>query len=290
MKGKNDTNSNLLKDYKKEIKKYIKFIPVNFIVYIVDICVFISLFTLFIVNRFFESDYISWSIIALCLYTMFRFSFLNWFQKNKYYKKIVVYNFKEKVGDGEMLIQREVSYNSINFWIIIIIINLSTAFFANYEVATFLSNVKIMLALTNTALNMLLLPSFLFSFQQIGQIDKNVASNYHNLLKDQFFSNKSLFDDVEFEDYYLHLKFKKNNLVSRNGLFIYINKDDVKVKDQQGLVNINKKILKIYKELWESYYHFLEEKSDIKVSKSRLHTQYWIERIYDHIFEDFFNL
>ncbi|AKU79709.1 hypothetical protein [Spiroplasma turonicum] len=286
MKKKNS----LLKDYKKTIKNYIKFLPLNFFVYILDLLVFASLVSIFITNRLVEIESLSWVIISLCLYTIFRFSFLNWFQKNKYYKKILVYDFQGKVGDGDMVLKREVSYNSISFWVVLIVINLSTAVIVNYEVSTFLTNQKYMLAITNTSLNMLLLPSFLSSFQQIGQIDKSVASNYINLVKDQYFSNKDLFENCEFEDNYLNLKFTKSDLTSKNGLFIFVDKDIFNQADIAELYEINKTILNTYKNIWENYYTFLKKKNEIKVSKVKLQTQYWIERIYDHIFIDFFNV
>ncbi|AKX34096.1 hypothetical protein SLITO_v1c04430 [Spiroplasma litorale] len=285
-----EKKENLFKDYKKIIRKYVKFIPLVYMVFIIDVLVFYCLVALFITNRIIEKDFLSWAIIAACLYTIFRFSFVNWFQKNKYYKKIVVFDFKDSVAGQGRIIKREICFNSINFWVILVIINFTTAIFVNYEVSTFLTNQKIMLAVTNTSLNMLLLPSFISTFQKIGQTDKNVASNYINLVKDQYFSNKSLFENVEFEKNFLNLKFTKNDLVSKNGIFVLINKDDLKQKEIDNMKKINDVILKNYREIWESYYKFLKEKNNIKVSKLKMHSQYWIERIYDHIFIDFFDV
>ncbi|QIA75857.1 hypothetical protein [Spiroplasma citri] len=60
-------------------------------------------------------------------------------------------------------------------------------------------------------LNVMLIPSFLNSFQKLTQSDKQVESNYNNLIKNQYFSNESLFKDAKFVENYLNVEFKKIN-------------------------------------------------------------------------------
>nr|CAI93829.1 hypothetical protein [Spiroplasma citri] len=138
-------------------------------------------------------------------------------------------------------------------------------------------------------LNVMLIPSFLNSFQKLTQSDKQVESNY-NLIKNQYFSNESLFKDAKFVENYLNVEFKKNKLTSKKGLFIFINSKDLNEKDVLEIKKINEKILNEYSNLWSNYYELLEQNSVMKFSSKRNKRLFWIERIYDHIFLDFFKL
>ncbi|QED25663.1 hypothetical protein GL982_10615 (plasmid) [Spiroplasma citri] len=139
-------------------------------------------------------------------------------------------------------------------------------------------------------LNVMLIPSFLNSFQKLTQSDKQVESNYNNLIKNQYFSNESLFKDAKFVENYLNVEFKKNKLTSKKGLFIFINSKDLNEKDVLEIKKINEKILNEYSNLWSNYYELLEQNSVMKFSSKRNKRLFWIERIYDHIFLDFFKL
>ncbi|WP_151202546.1 hypothetical protein [Spiroplasma phoeniceum] len=139
-------------------------------------------------------------------------------------------------------------------------------------------------------LNVMLIPSFLNSFQKLTQSDKKVESNYNNLIKNQYFSNESLFKDAKFVENYLNVEFKKNKLTSKKGLFIFINSKDLNEKDVLEIKKINEKILNEYSNLWSNYYELLEQNSVMKFSSKRNKRLFWIERIYDHIFLDFFKL
>ncbi|PPE04559.1 hypothetical protein EELLY_v1c02390 [Entomoplasma ellychniae] len=291
----------LLFVHKKITNKLLVWSLKLFILFLIDIFLLITVITLFITNMFLDNNTLVWIIISLSLLILVKFTYMNWFSKNLFYKKIVVFNFKSKVDKHKFQAYREISFTPIWFWIFFVGANFIVAVIINYQIQGILlaygkgnkwngPGIFTFWAISRAMLDMMLLPSFLNAFGKIAEKDKAVESNYVKLIKDQYFSNKSLFEDVEFEENYLNLKFNKNNFSSRNGLFIFVNKDDLTRPDQSRMIEINKEILECYKEIWESYIDLLENRMKAKFNKTTVHTLYWLERIYDKIFLDLFDI
>ncbi|AXF97226.1 hypothetical protein SDAV_003029 (plasmid) [Spiroplasma phoeniceum P40] len=285
-------NVSLFKKHNKIVRKYFKNDIPTFIWFIFDQIIFLIISILFILNLFssLEQNITSYIIICGSFYLLLKFTYTNWTTKNKFFKKIFIFDYKLKLNNQKFRAQRSLEFIPIWFWICIIFYNFIIVVFINYEINNFLNNKIISKALLESMLNVMLIPSFLNSFQKLTQSDKKVESNYNNLIKNQYFSNESLFKDAKFVENYLNVEFKKNKLTSKKGLFIFINSKDLNEKDVLEIKKINEKILNEYSNLWSNYYELLEQNSVMKFSSKRNKRLFWIERIYDHIFLDFFKL
>lgn len=292
----------LLVTHKKITNKLLVWIPKLIVLFIMDILLLVTVITLFIVNIVHYQPLMVWFTLVVAAIILIKFTYMNWFSKNLYYKKIVVFKYKSKVDKQKFRAFREISFTPIWFWVFFVLANFLVAVIVNYEIQGIVlryggegkewngAGILSFWAIMRAMLDMMLLPSFLNAFNKIAEKNKAVDSNYIKLIKDQYFSNKSLFEDVEFEENYLNLKFNKNNLVSRNGLFILINKDDLSGPDQARMKEINQEVLDCYKEIWESYVDLLENRMKATFSKSSAHKLFWLERVYDKIFLDMFEI
>ncbi|QHX36714.1 hypothetical protein [Spiroplasma sp. BIUS-1] len=289
--NKNDS-IDLLKKQNKIINKFFKTNRFGLATFIFDQVVFATAFILFILNLVLKisSPEVSYSILALSAYLLFKFTYINWFAKNKFFQCITIFDYSVKLSNQKFRAKRSIEFTPIWFWVYIIGSNFITVIFINYELSSFLSEKPVMSAIGDAMLNAMLLPSFLNSFQKLAKSDKQVESNYTNLVKDQYFSNESLFKDAKLSDNNLNAVFSKNDLVSKNGLFIFTNKKDLTEKETTEIKKINEKILATYTEIWANYYDLLETSASIEFSKSKAKKLFWLERIYDHIFLDFFNI
>ncbi|AUB31675.1 hypothetical protein [Spiroplasma floricola] len=292
-KNHNKQNSgNLLKKHNKIISKFFRTNYFGLITFLIDQTIFGTTLVLFILNLVLKSqiNWISYSIVGGSIYLLLKFTYTNWFAKNKFFKCIDVFDYTIKLENNNFRAKRAIEFIPIWFWIYIICVNFTTVIFINYELNNVLSNTPIMKAIVTSMLNVLLIPSFLNSFQKLAQSNVEIESNYKNLIKTQYFSNQSLFEDAKFSDYYLNVKFSKNDLTSKNGLFIFTNKKDLNESEILEIKKVNEKILQIYKKNWENYYDLLDSSSVLEFSKGSIRNLFWIERIYDHIFLDFFNI
>ncbi|ATZ18022.1 hypothetical protein [Mesoplasma melaleucae] len=289
----------LIATHKKITNLLLKTTPYLMILFILDVVMLTTITVLFLVSAFALKDVAQvvtrFVVLGLAAFMLIKFTYMNWFSKNLYFKKIVVFKYKSKVDKQKFRAVREISFTPIWFLIFFVASNLWITIIVNFELQnTFAQSggneLVLIWAVFRTTIDMMLLPSFLNSFNKIADNSKSVDANYIKLIKDQYFSNKSLFDDVEFEDNYLNLKFSKNNLVSKNGLFILVNKDELTRPDQGRMIEINNEILDRYKEIWESYVDLLENRMKAKFNKATVHKLFWLERIYDTIFLDLFEI
>lgn len=287
----------LIKTHKKITNLLLKTIPYLLFLFILDVVMLTTITILFILSTFIldgnEKNVVRFVLLGVSAFMLAKFTYMNWFSKNLYFKKIVVFKYKSKVDRQKFKAVREISFTPIWFLIFFVASNFYITILVNFEIQqNFVSedNKVLIWAVLRTTIDMMLLPSFLNSFNKIADSSKAVDANYVKLIKDQYFSNKSLFDDVEFEDNYLNLKFSKNNITSKNGLFILVNKDDLTRPDQGRMIEINNEILDRYKEIWESYVDLLENRMKAKFNKATVHKLFWLERIYDTIFLDLFEI
>ncbi|AGR42172.1 hypothetical protein [Spiroplasma diminutum] len=293
MKSKNSQNtSKLLHKHNKLVKKLFKTNPFALFLFILDQSIFSLTLILFILNFFLKNEQklISWTVVGTSIYLLLKFTYTNWFAKNKYFQLIFVFDYNLKLEKHNFKAQRCIEFSPIWFWIYIIVVNFTTVIFINYELFELLDTKHLMKAILTSMLNVLLLPSFLNSFQKLTEANKDIEAKYKNLIKSQYFSNESLFDDAKFSDNYLNMTFKKNDLKSKNGLFIFTNKKDLSEKEISEIKETNEKILNVYKEIWSTYYELLEQSFMMEFSSKKAKNLFWIERIYDHIFIDFFDI
>ncbi|WP_338984316.1 hypothetical protein [Spiroplasma endosymbiont of Diplazon laetatorius] len=295
-RNKNKQNSlELLKKHHKIINKFFKTNYFGFSIFLIDQIIYAITLILFVLNlvlksKNIEQPEIGFSIVGGSIYLLLKFTYTNWFAKNKFFQSIDVFEYTVKLDNHKFKAQRSIEFTPIWFWIYIITANFITVVFVNYELNNVLSETPVLNAVLESMLNVLLLPSFLNSFQKLAASNKDVESNYNNVIKDQYFSNESLFDDAKFAQHCLNVSFDKNNITSKNGLFIFTNKKDLKDKEILELQKVNDKILEDYKKIWANYYELLETSSTLEFSKRKAKDLFWLERIYDHIFLDFFNI
>ncbi|ASZ09100.1 hypothetical protein CK556_01860 [Mesoplasma chauliocola] len=289
----------LIKTHKKITNLLLQTIPYLLFLFILDVAMLSVITILFILSSFVINEgtgqnVVRYAMLIISALMLAKFTYMNWFSKNLYFKKIVVFKYKSKVDKQKFRAVREISFTPIWFLIFFVASNFYITILMNFEIQRYFvstnDNKVLIWAILRTTIDMMLLPSFLNSFNKIAANSKAVDANYVKLIKDQYFSNKSLFEDVEFEDNYLNLKFSKNNLTSKNGLFILVNKDDLTRPDQGRMVEINGEILDRYKEIWESYVDLLENRMKAKFNKATVHKLFWLERIYDTVFLDLFEI
>ncbi|AAT75692.1 unknown transmembrane protein [Mesoplasma florum L1] len=288
----------LIKTHKKITNLLLKTIPYLLFLFILDVVMLSVITVLFILSAFVldrtAANIVRYILLGVSAFMLAKFTYMNWFSKNLYFKKIIVFKYKSKVDRQKFRAVREISFTPIWFLIFFVASNFYITILVNFEIQqNFVStgdNKVLIWAILRTTIDMMLLPSFLNSFNKIADKSKAIDANYVKLIKDQYFSNKSLFEDVEFEDNYLNLKFSKNSLTSKNGLFILVNKDDLTRPDQGRMIEINNEILDRYKEIWESYVDLLENRMKAKFNKATVHKLFWLERIYDTIFLDLFEI
>ncbi|WP_029512198.1 MULTISPECIES: hypothetical protein [Mesoplasma] len=296
-----DKRLTLVKTHKKITNLLLQTIPYLLFLFILDVVMLSVITVLFILSTFIldgtAADIVRYILLGVSAFMLAKFTYMNWFSKNLYFKKIIVFKYKSKVDRQKFKAVREISFTPIWFLIFFVASNFYITILVNFEIQqNFVSpkdgaeNIVLIWAILRTTIDMMLLPSFLNSFNKIADKSKAIDANYVKLIKDQYFSNKSLFEDVEFEDNYLNLKFSKNSLTSKNGLFILINKDDLTRPDQGRMIEINNEILDRYKEIWESYVDLLENRMKAKFNKATVHKLFWLERIYDTIFLDLFEI
>lgn len=289
-KNSNKPTVSLLKKHHKVIKKFLKPIYPLLILFIIDQSIFTATVVLFIINLFYSINIISYIVVGGSMYLLLRFTITNWFQKNKYFKCIDIFDFKLKIDGVKFVARRSVSFAPIKFWVFTILANFITAALIEFESSSILTDQPVLNAVLKTMLNVLLLPSFINSFNKIIESNKEVEANYVNLIKNQYFANETLFKETKFSENYLNLEFNKNNLTSKNGIFILTNKKLFSEQDINEATKVNEKILETYSKLWDSYFELLEQSSRVQFSKKGTKDLFWIERIYDCIFLDFLNI
>ncbi|ATZ21572.1 hypothetical protein [Mesoplasma tabanidae] len=288
----------LIKTHKKITNLLLQTIPYLLFLFILDVFMLSVITILFVLSAFVLEEtsaaVVRYILLGISAFMLAKFTYMNWFSKNLYFKKIIVFKYKSKVDRQKFKAVREISFTPIWFLIFFVASNFYITILVNFEIQqNFVSNQDnsvLIWAVLRTTIDMMLLPSFLNSFNKIADRSKAIDANYVKLIKDQYFSNKSLFEDVEFEENYLNLKFSKNNITSKNGLFILVNKDDLTRPDQGRMIEINNEILDRYKEIWESYVDLLENRMKAKFNKATVHKLFWLERIYDTIFLDLFEI
>ncbi|QHX36136.1 hypothetical protein STIUS_v1c05820 [Spiroplasma sp. TIUS-1] len=289
-----DKKKQLIKEQKKYAGGYLKLKPYLFAMFLVDQVVFLIALIFFIleVTMFKDNNqaWLNYSILGSTIYLLLKFTTSNWLSKNWYYKSLVVFKKKTKIDEIDMEIFREVSFLPLSFLLYIISVNFLTAVFINVEINNIFADNIVLSSFIEIAMNMLLLPSFLNTFNKIVGTNSKVDANYVKLLKDQYYSNKTLFEDTEFKNDYLNVYFKKVDLNSKKGIFVFKNSKDLTSTESNNIEKLNGEILLIYKEIWNQYYDLLQLKMKTKFKRSEIHTLYWIERIYDHIFVDFFEI
>ncbi|WP_342259188.1 hypothetical protein [Spiroplasma endosymbiont of Dioctria linearis] len=290
---RNQKNSlNLLKKHNKIIRTFFKTNLMSLFAFIFDQTIFSITLILFITNLFIKEqvDALSYSIVGGSIYLLLKFTYINWFSKSKFFQLICLFDYNLKLENHKFKAQRSIEFIPIWFWIYIIFSNFITVIFINYELSSILSDKKLLTAILESMLNVMLLPSFLNSFQKLTQSNNNVDAKYKNLIKTQYFSNESLFKDAKFSENYLNVIFTKNELTSKNGLFIFSNKKDLNNNEILEIKKINDKILENYTAIWGNYYELLEESSMLEFSRKKAKNLFWIERVYDHIFLDFLDI
>jgi len=284
---------NLVKDQMKFINGLMKLKKGAFSYFILDQTILLSILIVFIYNFFYNISYLSILIFIGAGYLLFKFVLINWFKINSYYKSISVFKIKLHVDRTKVYVQRNIDFSPLTFLFWTVASNFFTAVLVKYEILTFLETspkLTIVKAFTMVSMDMLLVPTFINSFNTMAAGNQSVTSNYIKLIKDQYYSNESLFDDVEFESNYLNLTCVKPNLKSKNGIFVLLSQDDLNNREAKDIKEINNEILKTYSKIWTSYYDLLQSRLKSKFSKSASHKLYWMERIYDHIFLDFFEI
>lgn len=284
---------NLVKDQMKFINGLMKLKKGAFSYFILDQTILLSVLIVFIYNFFYNISYLSILIFIGAGYLLFKFVLINWFKINTYYKSISVFKIKLHVDRTKVYVQRNIDFSPLTFLFWTVASNFFTAVLVKYEILTFLETspkLTIVKAFTMVSMDMLLVPTFINSFNTMAAGNQSVTSNYIKLIKDQYYSNESLFDDVEFESNYLNLTCVKPNLKSKNGIFVLLSQDDLNNREAKDIKEINNEILKTYSKIWTSYYDLLQSRLKSKFSKSASHKLYWMERIYDHIFLDFFEI
>lgn len=284
---------NLVKDQMKFINGLMKLKKGAFSYFILDQTILLSVLIVFIYNFFYNISYLSILIFIGAGYLLFKFVLINWFKINTYYKSISVFKIKLHVDRTKVYVQRNIDFSPLTFLFWTVASNFFTAVLVKYEILTFLETspkLTVVKAFTMVSMDMLLVPTFINSFNTMAAGNQSVTSNYIKLIKDQYYSNESLFDDVEFESNYLNLTCVKPNLKSKNGIFVLLSQDDLNNREAKDIKEINNEILKTYSKIWTSYYDLLQSRLKSKFSKSASHKLYWMERIYDHIFLDFFEI
>lgn len=284
---------NLVKDQMKFINGLMKLKKGAFSYFILDQTILLSVLIVFIYNFFYNISYLSILIFIGAGYLLFKFVLINWFKINTYYKSISVFKIKLHVDRTKVYVQRNIDFSPLTFLFWTVASNFFTAVLVKYEILTFLETspkLTVVKAFTMVSMDMLLVPTFINSFNTMAAGNQSVTSNYIKLIKDQYYSNESLFEDVEFESNYLNLTCVKPNLKSKNGIFVLLSQDDLNNREAKDIKEINNEILKTYSKIWTSYYDLLQSRLKSKFSKSASHKLYWMERIYDHIFLDFFEI
>ncbi|AHB36490.1 hypothetical protein [Spiroplasma apis] len=284
---------NLVKDQMKFINGLMRLKKGAFSYFILDQTILLSVLIVFIYNFFYNISYLSILIFIGAGYLLFKFVLINWFKINTYYKSISVFKIQLHVDRTKVYVQRNIDFSPLTFLFWTVASNFFTAVLVKYEILTFLETspkLTVVKAFTMVSMDMLLVPTFINSFNTMAAGNQSVTSNYIKLIKDQYYSNESLFDDVEFESNYLNLTCVKPNLKSKNGIFVLLSQDDLNNREAKDIKEINNEILKTYSKIWTSYYDLLQSRLKSKFSKSASHKLYWMERIYDHIFLDFFEI
>ncbi len=284
---------NLVKDQMKFINGLMRLKKGAFSYFILDQTILLSVLIVFIYNFFYNISYLSILIFIGAGYLLFKFVLINWFKINTYYKSISVFKIKLHVDRTKVYVQRNIDFSPLTFLFWTVASNFFTAVLVKYEILTFLETspkLTVVKAFTMVSMDMLLVPTFINSFNTMAAGNQSVTSNYIKLIKDQYYSNESLFEDVEFESNYLNLTCVKPNLKSKNGIFVLLSQDDLNNREAKDIKEINNEILKTYSKIWTSYYDLLQSRLKSKFSKSASHKLYWMERIYDHIFLDFFEI
>ncbi|WP_339022554.1 hypothetical protein [Spiroplasma endosymbiont of Crioceris asparagi] len=279
-----------LKEKENIVKKYFKHIKWLYFIHCLDIILFILILGLFISLTAFshKEKWVSYTIVTLGVYFLIKFTLSNWLSRSLYYYKIQVFNLVVNFKDAEINLKRNVDITSFWFIAMSILINMLTAFMMQWSTKDLIDN-KIWESVVFVLLNLMLLPSFLNSFQELISVEKGVDSRFINLLKNQYFLHKNIFNNAIFDENNINLVFEEINLKSKEGIFIVKPKNFEKI-NYEIFNKMNEKILNNYKELWDFYWNVLDLKQKTKV-------KYWhkiklkrIEKILDAIFIDFFEL
>ncbi|QEH61902.1 hypothetical protein SCHIN_v1c07050 [Spiroplasma chinense] len=279
-----------LKSQKKFISKLLVFNPAKFAYFVLDQLLLLTTLVLFFVELKKDQKWMTYTILAGTGYLVFKFVITNWFKINTYYKYVKVFNHSLKVDNNKIKFQRFIDYTPIRYIVWTVASNLATTVLVQYETNFLMDQSNLLKATVTVGMNMLLIPSFINAFNSINQNNVSVSSNYINLVKDQYYSNESLFDNVSFADRQLNLTCENIDLTSKNGIFILLSKDDLTGKESKDVAQVNKDILQRYKEIWAHYYELLQAKANNKKTRIQGNMMLNYERIYDHVFLDFFNL
>ncbi|WP_156006509.1 hypothetical protein [Spiroplasma tabanidicola] len=288
----------LLNNQKKFIKNILVFKPIKFAYFIIDQILLLLTVSLFIYaiakGVAIEKGAKSWEsiiILVLTFYLVIKFVIINWFGLNVYFKYIKVFEYSLKVDKNKIKVGREVDYQPLWFmtWTICsVIITAIICFYETQKIGTNTDTDTLIMSIINIVLNILLVPSFINTLSAITTSKKNIQNNYSKLVKDQYYSNESLFENIEWGDKQLNLTCKNVELSSKNGIFVTLNSDDLNLQESKDIGELNKKILNSYKDIWTSYYNLLQERLKNKFSKRASKQLYYIERVYDQIFLDFY--
>ncbi|QBQ07726.1 hypothetical protein SGLAD_v1c05270 [Spiroplasma gladiatoris] len=282
---------NLIKNQQKFLSKILVFKPLKFAYFVVDQFLFLITLSLFLYSIIKGNREPSWdniTVLALTSYLLLKFIIVNWFGLNTYFKYIRVFNYNLKVDKNKVKIYRNVDYAPLWYISLRIFSIIAVAIICMYETQNLVNSKNILNATITICLNLLLIPSFINTFNTIISDKKGIENNYTKLVKDQYYSNESLFENIEWSERQLNLNCKNVDLVSKNGVFVTLSFDDLNSKEAKDVQEINQKILERYKEIWKVYYELLRERFKNKFSRTASKKLYWIERIYDHIFLDFY--
>ncbi|AOG60489.1 hypothetical protein SHELI_v1c05380 [Spiroplasma helicoides] len=281
----------LLKEQLKFVNKILVFNPFKFAYFCVDQVLLLLTIGVFIYGLIENKmNWLSYLTLGLTAYLLLKFVIVNWFKINIYYKYIKVYDFKLNVDKNKVKISRTTDHSPLWFLVWTVATTVITAIICQYEVQNLVETKNPLNATLSIVMNMLLIPSFINSFNAISANEQQVSANYIHLVKDQYYSNESLFENTEWGDKHLNLTCSNIGLTSKNGIFVLLNQDDLSTQESRDVNELNSKILETYKKIWSSYYDLLQNRMKEKYSKGVIRKFYWIERIYDTVFLDFFQI
>lgn len=294
MNRRNNENKQTIKHYKKYLKKYIKWNLFNLAIFIFDFLLFISIIIFFTITIFVKdlleiNKFIfKYFILISSFYTLLKFSINNFFYDNSYFKKIQIYNKEIKIRKTKLKISKDIPFVSLNFLVIFNLMNIIIALILNYQTGTLFSKQEFVKALVLTLTNLLLIPSFVSSLNKIFTVRKSTNNNYKRLIRDQFLANINLFKKYQPINNYEYIQFEDLELKSSKGIFFLTSFQDSYTINK--LIKDNNDILSLYQDIWNNYCQYLIFINSTNLNNFTKYKNFYITRIFDQIFIDFFNI
>ncbi|AKU80168.1 hypothetical protein [Spiroplasma turonicum] len=277
-------NNNILK--KMFITK-----KVSFYNFLINIILFFILIFLVLLNQFcIKSNILHYVDLAFSGYLLLIFTFIGWFSTEYYYRKIKVLDI-DLIEEGKNFKSyRLIELNSIKFVLINIFLSFISVLIFVFEILSAFEDHILVREIGIISIHLLLIPGFVRMFETIIEALQKFKKLLDHFLIKQFDILENLFEHVKFEKNNTRLLFTDYNIKSRHNIFL-LSSDYLITAEKETVENTNKKILNIYKELWNQYLKVFSIylSSDMKKSSKRLQRK--VRKIliyYLMIWDDFF--